>query len=52
METFAPWALVLAAGEGSRLREDVPGKPMPRKDLLSNAPDVDEEQFRVPPVLD
>jgi aspartyl-tRNA(Asn)/glutamyl-tRNA(Gln) amidotransferase subunit C len=36
----------------SRLREDVPGTTMPREDLLRNAPDVADEQFRVPPVLD
>ena len=38
--------------EGSRLREDVPGEAMPREDLLSNAPQVRDDQFRVPPVLD
>lgn len=38
--------------ENSRLREDVPGEPMPREDLLRNAPDVESDQFRVPPVLD
>lgn len=38
--------------ENNRLREDVPGEPMPREDLLRNAPDVESEQFRVPPVLD
>ena len=38
--------------ESSRLREDVPGEPMPREDLLRNAPDVESNQFRVPPVLD
>ncbi len=36
----------------SRLRPDEPGVSMPRADLLSNAPDVADEQFRVPPVLD
>lgn len=36
----------------SRLREDVPGPAMPREDLLRNAPEVADEQFRVPPVLD
>lgn len=41
-----------AAFEDSRLREDVPGAAMPRPDLLRNAPDVEDEQFRVPPVLD
>lgn len=38
--------------EQSRLREDEPGSAMPRQDLLSNAPDVADDQFRVPPVLD
>ncbi len=38
--------------ESSRLREDVPGEAMSREDLLSNAPDVAADQFRVPPVLD
>ena len=40
------------AVEPSRLREDVPGPAMPREDLLRNAPDVSDDQFRVPPVLD
>ncbi len=40
------------AVEGSRLREDVPGEPMSRADLLRNAPDVESKQFRVPPVLE
>jgi aspartyl-tRNA(Asn)/glutamyl-tRNA(Gln) amidotransferase subunit C len=38
--------------EQSRLREDEPGPTMPRQDLLGNAPDVADDQFRVPPVLD
>jgi aspartyl-tRNA(Asn)/glutamyl-tRNA(Gln) amidotransferase subunit C len=38
--------------EQSRLREDVPGPAMPREDLLRNAPDSADEQFRVPPILD
>jgi len=38
--------------EDSRLREDVAGKAMPREDLLANAPEVREDQFLVPPVLD
>jgi len=46
----APMSTVV--GEGSRLREDVPGDAMPREDLLRNAPDSDSDQFRVPPVLD
>ncbi|MCW5877509.1 MAG: Asp-tRNA(Asn)/Glu-tRNA(Gln) amidotransferase subunit GatC [Anaerolineales bacterium] len=36
----------------SRLRPDEPGPGMPRADLLRNAPDTAEDQFRVPPVLD
>ena len=35
----------------SRLRQDEPGPAMPRDDLLSDAPDVADDQFRVPPVL-
>src|SRR3990172_8070071 len=38
--------------EQSRLREDVPGPAMPREDLLRNAPETTDDQFRVPPVLD
>jgi len=38
--------------EDSRLRGDAAGTPMPRGDLLRNAPDVEDNQFRVPPVLD
>ncbi|MCL5429492.1 MAG: Asp-tRNA(Asn)/Glu-tRNA(Gln) amidotransferase subunit GatC [Chloroflexi bacterium] len=38
--------------EQSRLREDVAGPAMPREDLLRNAPDAADGQFRVPPVLD
>lgn len=38
--------------ERARLREDVAGQAMSREDLLSNAPDVEDHQFRVPPVLD
>ncbi len=38
--------------ERSRLREDVAGPAMPREDLLRNAPDQADDQFRVPPVLD
>lgn len=35
----------------SYLREDEPVKGLEREDILSNAPQVDEDQFRVPPVL-
>ena len=38
--------------EDSRLREDIAGKAMSREDLLANAPEVHEDQFLVPPVLD
>jgi aspartyl-tRNA(Asn)/glutamyl-tRNA(Gln) amidotransferase subunit C len=38
--------------EQSRLREDEPGPAMTREDLLRNAPEVTDDQFRVPPVLD
>ena len=37
--------------EQSRLREDESSPAMPRQDLLGNAPEVADEQFRVPPVL-
>jgi aspartyl-tRNA(Asn)/glutamyl-tRNA(Gln) amidotransferase subunit C len=37
--------------EQSRLREDEPGPAMPREDLLRDAPEVADDQFRVPPVL-
>jgi aspartyl-tRNA(Asn)/glutamyl-tRNA(Gln) amidotransferase subunit C len=36
----------------SRLREDEPGPAMSRQDLLRNAPEVTDDQFRVPPVLE
>lgn len=38
--------------EQSRLREDNPGPAMARADLLRNAPEVTDDQFRVPLVLD
>jgi aspartyl-tRNA(Asn)/glutamyl-tRNA(Gln) amidotransferase subunit C len=38
--------------EQSRLREDVPTPAMPREDLLRNAPSSDDDQFKVPPILD
>jgi aspartyl-tRNA(Asn)/glutamyl-tRNA(Gln) amidotransferase subunit C len=37
--------------EQSRLRADEPGPSMLREDLLRNAPEVIDNQFRVPPVL-
>ncbi len=38
--------------EQSRLRADEAGPAMPREDLLRNAPNRADDQFRVPPVLD
>jgi len=38
--------------EGNRLREDEPRPSLPLDDLLSNAPQVEQEQFRVPPILE
>lgn len=38
--------------EQSRLRPDEPAAAMQRADLLANAPDASDEQFKVPPVLD
>ncbi len=34
------------------LREDEPQQGLSREELLANAPDVEDGQFRVPPVLD
>jgi aspartyl-tRNA(Asn)/glutamyl-tRNA(Gln) amidotransferase subunit C len=36
----------------SYLRQDEPVQGLDRKDVLRNAPQVEDEQFRVPPVLD
>lgn len=36
----------------SRLRKDVPGDCLSQEELLSNAPATEENQFKVPPVLD
>lgn len=38
--------------ENSRLRDDVAGECLTTEQLLSNAPDVHSNQFRVPQVLD
>ncbi|MEA3441185.1 MAG: Asp-tRNA(Asn)/Glu-tRNA(Gln) amidotransferase subunit GatC [Chloroflexota bacterium] len=35
-----------------RLRDDVPRAGLSRQDLMQNAPDTDDDQFRIPPVLD
>jgi aspartyl-tRNA(Asn)/glutamyl-tRNA(Gln) amidotransferase subunit C len=45
-----PTASVLPAR--SVLRPDIPGPSLDVKDLLSNAPQADDDQFRVPPVLE
>jgi aspartyl-tRNA(Asn)/glutamyl-tRNA(Gln) amidotransferase subunit C len=36
----------------SRLREDAPGPGLKIEELLENAPDIKNSQFRVPPILD
>jgi Asp-tRNA(Asn)/Glu-tRNA(Gln) amidotransferase C subunit len=38
--------------EKAPLREDIPGETLPPEKLLKNSPDVEANQFRVPPVLD
>lgn len=47
---ISPTASVLQAQSG--LRPDEPGAGLTLAELLTNAPDVTEGQFRVPPVLD
>jgi len=37
---------------GGTLRQDVPRPGLELEDLLHNAPDTEQGQFRVPPVLD
>jgi len=37
---------------GSSLRLDEPRPGLPLEDLLSNAPQVEDDQFRVPPVFE
>jgi aspartyl-tRNA(Asn)/glutamyl-tRNA(Gln) amidotransferase subunit C len=51
LDTSAVQTMSSVVVEQSRLREDEPGGAMQREDLLRNAPAVDDEQFRVPPVL-
>jgi len=34
------------------LREDLPGSPLPTTELLRNAPETEQSQFRVPPVFE
>lgn len=36
----------------SILREDIPAAGLTLTDLMKNSPDVEEEQFRVPPILE
>ena len=45
-----PLSSVLA--EAMPLRQDEPAQPLPTDDLLANAPDSNDDQFRVPPVLE
>ena len=49
-EDIQPMSSVVA--ERSRLREDEAGVCLTTEELLRNAPDVQSNQFRVPPVLD
>ncbi len=51
LDTSAVQPMSSVVVEQARLREDEPGPAMPREDLLSDAPDVADDQFRVPPVL-
>jgi aspartyl-tRNA(Asn)/glutamyl-tRNA(Gln) amidotransferase subunit C len=37
---------------GSALRPDVPAPCLELKEVLANAPQVEDDQFRVPPVLE
>ncbi len=36
----------------SRLREDIPAAGLTVNETLANAPDIKDDQFRVPPVLE
>lgn len=38
--------------ERSVLRPDQPHSSLPMRDLLANAPNAEDDQFRVPPVLE
>ncbi len=49
-EGIPPTASVLPPR--SVLREDEPRPGLPREELLANAADVEDGQFRIPPVLD
>jgi aspartyl-tRNA(Asn)/glutamyl-tRNA(Gln) amidotransferase subunit C len=48
--SIPPTASVFAAG--SALREDVPEQSLQTADILRNAPSAEQDQFRVPPVLE
>jgi aspartyl-tRNA(Asn)/glutamyl-tRNA(Gln) amidotransferase subunit C len=47
-------AMATAGGrpERSVLREDIPVESLPVQKILSNAPQTEDHQFRVPPVLE
>jgi aspartyl-tRNA(Asn)/glutamyl-tRNA(Gln) amidotransferase subunit C len=50
-QAMAPTPMPPAAGH-SVLRPDVPAPCLPLKDVLANAPQAEDNQFRVPPVLE
>ena len=52
LDTSKVEAMKSVVVEQNPLRKDTAGEAMAREDLLSNAPDVKDKQFRVPPVLD
>ena len=47
-----PNAVRLAVAPHSVLRPDVPAPSLEVKEVLANAPQVEDDQFRVPPVLE
>ena len=47
-----PTAVRLAVAPHSVLRPDVPAASLEVKEVLANAPQVEDDQFRVPPVLE
>ncbi len=49
-EAVSPTASILPAG--SRLREDEPSPGLSVEELLRNAPETEQNQFRVPPVFE
>jgi aspartyl-tRNA(Asn)/glutamyl-tRNA(Gln) amidotransferase subunit C len=52
LDTHAVLPMSSVVVEQARLREDEAGPAMPREDLLRDAPEVADDQFRVPPILD